>query len=120
MSAADIAELTTWFWLGEMSMAGVLAGIIAVPSGIWFAGRTELSLAFIGTAVLFLPLFVFLPKLIRQAMAIDTAAVLDAFGKNEHLRKVFWTLFLALAGLVLARIVDPETGRQIAAVLTGL
>lgn len=40
-------------------MAGVLAGIIAVPAGIWFAGRTELSLAFIGAAVLFLPLFVF-------------------------------------------------------------
>jgi len=37
---ADIAGRTTWFWLGEVSMAGVLAGIIAVPAGIWFAGRT--------------------------------------------------------------------------------
>ena len=46
----DIAGRTTWFWLGEVSMAGVLAGIIAVPAGIWFAGRAELSLAFIGAA----------------------------------------------------------------------
>jgi hypothetical protein len=27
-----------------------------------------------------------------------------AFGGNEHLRKIFWTLFRALTGLMLARI----------------
>ena len=58
------------------------------------AGRTELSLAFIGAAVLFLPLFVFLPKLIQRAMKADTAAAIEAFRKNEQVKKVFWTLFI--------------------------
>jgi hypothetical protein len=56
----------------------------------------------------------------QWARQVDTGAVLDAFGKNEHLRKVFWTLFLAIAGLVLARIVDPATAQQIIAALTGV
>jgi hypothetical protein len=117
---AGVAEQKSWFWLGEAVMSAFLAGIIAVPAGCWFATRTELPLAVIGAAVLFLPLFIFLPKLIRQAMQIDTAAAIDAFGKNEHLRKVFWTLFLALAGLVLARIVDPVTAQNVLGMLAGL
>ena len=116
---AGVAEQKSWFWLGEAVMSAFLAGIIAVPAGCWFATRTELPLAVIGAAVLFLPLFVFLPKLIRQAMQVDTAAAIDAFGKNEHVRKVFWTLFLALAGLVLARIVDPATAQNVLGVLAG-
>jgi len=115
---ADIADRTTWFWLGEVSMSGVLAGIIAVPAGIWFAGRTELSLAFIGAAVLFLPLFVFLPKLIQRGMKADTDAAIDAFGKNEQVKKVFWALFVAMAGLVLARVLDPATAQQIVGIIT--
>ena len=117
---AGIAEKKSWFWLGEAVMSAFLAGIIAVPAGCWFAMRTELPLAVIGAAVLFLPLFVFLPKLIRQVMSVDTAAAIEAFGKNEHLRKVFWTLFLALTGLVLARIVDPATAQQVLGVLAGV
>jgi hypothetical protein len=35
---------------------------------VWFAGQTEISLAFIGAAVLFLPLFVFMPKLIQRGV----------------------------------------------------
>ena len=35
---------------------------------------------------------------------------IDAFGKNEQVKKVFWTLFVAMAGLVLAQVVDPVTG----------
>jgi hypothetical protein len=115
---ADIAGRSTWFWLGEVSMAGVLAGIIAVPAGIWFAGRTELSLSFIGAAVLFLPLFVFLPKLIKRGMKADTDAAIDAFGKNEQVKKVFWALFVAMAGLVLARVLDPVTAQQIVGIIT--
>jgi hypothetical protein len=65
-------------WFGEVGMAGILAGSNAVPSGIWFAGQTEISLAFIGAVVLFLPLFVFMPKLIQRAMKADTEAVIDA------------------------------------------
>jgi len=54
-----------YFWFGEVGMAGILAGSIAVPARIWFAGQTKISLAFIGAAVLFLPLFVFMPKLMQ-------------------------------------------------------
>jgi hypothetical protein len=114
----DIAGQRTWFWLGEVSMAGVLAGTIAVPAGIWFAGLTEMPLAFIGAAVLFLPLFVFLPKLIQRGMKVDTEAAIDAFGKNEQVKKVFWILFVAMAGLVLARVLDPATAQQIVGIIT--
>lgn len=116
----DPAEYRTWFGLGEVVMAGLLAGIIAIPAGAWFAGRTELSLAVIGTAVLFLPLFVFVPRLIRYAMKVDTDAVLEAFGKNEQTKKVFWALFIATAGLVLAQVVDPAAAQQILSALAGL
>ena len=116
----DMAEFRTWFCFGETSMAALLAANIAVPAGFWFAGITALPLAFIGTAVLFLPLFVFLPRLIRYAMKADTDAVLDAFGKNEQTRKVFWALFTATAGLVLAQVVDPGTAQSIAGMIAGI
>ena len=45
-------------------MAALLAATIAVPAGAWFAGITALPLALIGTGVLFLPLFSFLPLII--------------------------------------------------------
>jgi hypothetical protein len=54
-----------------------------------------LSLTFISAAVLFLPLFVFLPKLIQQAMKADTDAAIEAFGKNEHTQLFFtWFFFV--------------------------
>ena len=117
---ADPAGYRTWFSLGEVFMACLLAGTIAIPAGIWFAGRTELSLAFIGAGVLFLPLFAFLPRLVRYAMKADTDAVLDAFGKNEQTKRVFWALFLATAGLVLAQVLDPVTAQKLAEILAGL
>ena len=116
----NYAQKKHYFWFGEVGMAGILAGSIAVPAGIWFAGQTEISLAFIGAAVLFLPLFVFMPKLIQCAMKADTDAVIDAFGKNEQVKKVFWTLFVAMAGLVLARVVDPVTAQQVVGIITGM
>ena len=127
----DIAELNTlerenyaekrhYFWFGEVVMAAVLAGIFAVPAGIFLAGKAEITLAFIGAAVLFLPLFVFLPKLIQRAMKADTAAAIEAFGKNEQVKKVFWTFFISMAGLVLARVVDPATAQQIVGLITGM
>jgi hypothetical protein len=109
-----------YFWFGEVMMAGNLAGSIAVPAGIWFAGQTEISLAFIGAAVLFLPLFVFMPKLIQYAMKADADAAIEAFGKNEQVKKVFWTLFIAMAGLVLARVVDPVIAQQVVGMITGM
>ena len=115
----DPAEYRTWFCFGATVMAALLALNIAIPAFFWFAGITALPLAFIGAAVLFLPLFVFLPRIIRYAMKADTDAVLEAFGKNEQTKKVFWALFIATAGLVLAEVVDPVTAQQILAVITG-
>jgi hypothetical protein len=113
-------EKRHYFWFGEVGMAAVLAGLFAVPLGIVLAGRTEIALAFTGAAVLFLPLFIFLPKILRRAMKVDTDAVIEAFGKNEQIKKVFWTLFMALAGLVLAEVIDPVMAQQIVGVLGGL
>jgi hypothetical protein len=118
--AEETAEFRTWFCFGETSMAALLAANIAVPAFFWFAGITALPLAFIGAAVLFLPLFVFIPRLIRYAMKADTDAVLDAFGKNEQTRKVFWALFTATAGLVLAQVVDPAIAQAILAAIVGV
>jgi predicted MFS family arabinose efflux permease len=108
------------FWFGEVGMATVLAGAFAVPLGIFMAGRTEITLAFIAAVIVFLLLFVSLPKLIRQMMKTETGAVLELFGRNEQVKKVFWTLFIAAAGLVLARVVDPATAQRIVGVITGL
>ena len=109
-----------YFWFGEVGMAAMLAGVFAVPVGIFLAGRAEISLAFISAAVLFLPLFVFLPKLMQWAMKADTDAVIDMFGKNEQVKKVFWTLFVMMAGLVLARVVDPVTAQQVVGIIAGM
>ena len=127
----DIAALTPeesvnyttkkhYFWFGEVGMAAMLAGVFAVPVGIFLAGKAEITLAFIGAGVLFLPLFVFLPKFMQWAMRADINATIDEFGKNEHVKKVFWTIFIALAGLVLSRVADPATAQQIVAILTGI
>ncbi len=113
------AEKRHYFWFGEVGMAAALAAAFAVPLGVFLAGMTEITLAFTGAAVTFLPLFVFLPKVIQRGMKADTAAVIDAFGKNEQVRKVFWTVFAAMAGLVMARVVDPATAQQVLAWITG-
>ena len=84
----NYAQKKHYFWFGEVGIAFILAGSVALPAGIWFAGKTDISLAFIGAAVLFIPLFVFMPKLIQCAMKAD--AVIDAFRKNEQVKKVFW------------------------------
>jgi len=84
------------------------------------AGRTDASLAVIGAAVLFLPLFVFLPKLIQRMMKAGTDAAIEAFGKNEQVKNVFWTFFISMAWLVLARVVDPATAQQLVGLITGM
>ena len=109
-----------YFWFGEVGMASMLAGVFAVPVGIFLAGRAEITLAFIGAAVLFLPLFVFLPKLIQRGLHADVDIVIEAFGKNEQVKRVFWSLFVVMAGLVLARVVDPVTAQQVVGMITGM
>jgi hypothetical protein len=109
-----------YFWFGEVGMAAMLAAVFAVPVGIFLAGRAEITLAFTSAAILFLPLFVFLPKVMHQAMKADADAAIEAFGKNEQVKRVFWTVFVAMTGLVLARIVDPVTARQVVGMITGM
>jgi hypothetical protein len=43
-----------------------------------------------------------------------------SFGKNEQVKKVFWALFAAVAGIVLARVVNPVTVQQIFWMITGV
>jgi hypothetical protein len=57
--------------------------------------------------------------MIPSAMKADMDAVLAQFGKNEQTKKVFWALFIATAGLVLAGVADPVTAQQILGILTG-
>jgi hypothetical protein len=116
----NCADEKAWFSIGETIMAGMLAATIAAPAGFWFATKADPALAFIGAAILYLLLFIFLPKLIRQAMNVDTDAVLCAFGKNDRVKKVFWTFFITLAGLVLAQIADPALVQNVIGILTGL
>ena len=117
---ANYTDKRHYFWFGEVGMAALLAGTFAIPAGIFLAGRTEITLAFTGAAILFLPLFVFLPKLIRRAMKAEADATIEAFGKNEQIQKVFWALFAAMAGLVLARVLDPATVQQIVGIISGM
>jgi hypothetical protein len=114
------AERRHYFWFGEVVSAAALAGIFAVPAGMILDARAGTAPAFTGAAMIFLLLFIFLPKLIRQAMKTDTETILNVFGKNEQFRKVFWTVFIALAGLVLAQVVDPETAQEILRLITGM
>ena len=53
-------------------------------------------------------------------MKADTDAAIDAFGKNEQVKKVFWTLFVAMAGLVLANVLDPVSVQQTVGILTAV
>ena len=117
---SNYAEKRHYFWFGEVVIASVLAGMFALPAGIFLAGRAEITLAFIGAAVLFLPLFVFLPKLMQRAMKADVNAAIEIFGKNEQVKKVFWTMFIAMAGLMLARVLDPATAQQVVGVISGM
>ena len=113
----NYAQKKHYFWFGEVGMAGILAGLFAVPIGIFLVGRTEISLAFISAAILFLPLFVFLPKLIQRGLHADVDVVIEAFGKNEQVKKVFWSLFVVMAGLVLAKVLDPVSVQQVVGVI---
>jgi hypothetical protein len=69
--------------------------------------------------MLFLLIFVFLPKFIRKAMNTDTDTIILLFGKNEQVKKVFWSVFIVLAGFVQAQVVDPLTAQEILRLLSG-
>ena len=91
---AGVAEQKSWFWLGEAVMSAFLAGIIAVPAGCWFATRTELPLAVIGAAVLFLsqPIAIFQATAAnRPALEQDSAGrfYMRGDGVNDYLQGDF-------------------------------
>jgi hypothetical protein len=117
---AACAERRDYFWFGEVVSAAVLAGVFTVPAGMILGSGTGPATAFTGAAMIFLLLFIFLPKLIRLAMKTDTETILTVFGKNEQFRKVFWTVFIALAGLILAQVVDPATAQEILRLIAGM
>lgn len=108
-----------YFWFGEVVSAAALAGLLAIPLGVYLAGKTALPLAITGSALIFLTLFVYLPKLIRSAMKTDTEKVIETFGKNEQTRKVFWSIIVALAGLVLAETLDLAVVQLILTTIAG-
>ncbi len=116
----DTANERVWFALGETTMAGLLALTVAAPAGYCCAKDAGPVPALTAAVIIFLPLFVFVPKLMRYATHADTGAVIVAFGKNEQIKKVFWTVFFALASLVLAQVAGPETVEQVLAVLAGI
>ena len=76
--------------LSGSAMSAMLAGVFAVPAGCYLTGRIGIALAFILAMIVFMPLFVFLPKLIQRGIQADAQAVVDAFGKNEHVMRVCW------------------------------
>ena len=61
-----------YFWFGEITSTAVLAGAITVPLGMYLAEKSGSLLSFTMAAMLFLLLFVFLPKLIQRGMKTDT------------------------------------------------
>jgi hypothetical protein len=50
----------------------------------------------------------------------DADAAIEASGKNEQVKKVFWTVFVAMAGLVQARVVGRVTAQQVVGLITGM
>ena len=108
-----------YFWFGEVVSAAALAGAFTIPIGMFLAVKSGTLLSFTIAAMLFLLLFVFLPKLIRKGMNTDTDTIILLFGKNEQVKKVFWSVFIVLAGFVLAQVVDPVTAQAVLRLLSG-
>jgi len=46
-------------------------------------------------------------------MKADAYSVIELFGKSEQVKRVFWAVFVAVVGLILAKILDPVTAQQI-------
>jgi hypothetical protein len=99
------------FWFGEIASAAALAGAFTIPPGMFLAGKCGSLPAFTITAIFFLLLFVFLPKIIRKGMKTNTDTIILQLGKNKQVKKVFWNVFIMLTGIVLAQVVDPKTAK---------
>jgi len=71
------AEKRHYFWFGEVEMAAMLAGTFAAPVGFYMASRTDMSLAFIGAAVLF-------PAAVRVSAEADPAGDEGGHGRRDR------------------------------------
>jgi hypothetical protein len=116
---AAIAQDRHCFWFGKVASAAALAGVFTVPLGMYLAEKSGSLLSFTIAAMIFLLLFIFLPKFIRKGMSTDTDTIIRLFEKNEQVKKVFWTVFIILAGFIVAQVVDPLTAQEILRVITG-
>ncbi|MDP2797424.1 MAG: hypothetical protein Q8N94_07945 [Methanoregula sp.] len=54
-----------------------------------------------------------MPKLIQHGLHADVDSSIEAFGKNEQVKKVFWIFFV-----MIVRVVDPVTAQQIVGVIS--
>jgi hypothetical protein len=52
-------------------------------------------------------------------MKTDVDAVIEVFGRNEQVKKVFWAVLTTVLGMVLVTIIDPVTAHQIIGTITG-
>lgn len=91
---------------------------VGVQCEIFLARRSDLGLAFTGAATPYLPLFVFPHKLTQPVMKADPDAIIEAFGKNEQVEKVFWALFVARVCLLLTQVVNPVTTQRVMVIFT--
>ncbi|MCX6696066.1 MAG: hypothetical protein NTV84_00590 [Methanoregula sp.] len=53
-----------------------------------------------------------------RGMQADAQAVIEAFGKNEHVMKVIWALVVTIKGLVITKVLDPGMAQEVVGVLT--
>ena len=58
-------------------------------------------------------------KFFFSSRSVDLSEI-EAFWKNERVKKVFRTLFISMAGLFLARVVDSVTAQQIVGLIMGM
>ena len=84
-----------------------------MPAGIYLTGRTGISLAFILSMVVIMPLFrVPAETDPARGMPVDAVAGVDAFGKNEQVMRFVWMLVVAMTGLVITKALDPGMAQQ--------
>jgi len=51
-------------------------------------------------------------------MQVDANAVVEAFGNNDLVMRVCWVLVVAIAGMVITKVLDPGVAQQEVGVLT--
>ena len=56
--------------------------------------------------------------MIQRGILVDAQAVVDAFGKNEHVMKVILALVVAMTGLVITKVLDPGVVQEVVGMLT--